>query len=1301
MGHDALVHVGPTSNEIAVEVLADDKTTWIDLNAVSPSAVPDYYGGLLEWPNIDMKTDYGGGILVPTTSTLAMDNAPIYDLSGTTLIPGRSFGLFDAPLPLTLRDSLISSWIGRKVRISERLYNAGGAYVGTEPIATMRIDDVQRDGIRANIKLVDLFKVLQSKSVATIKAGSEWYQNMPVGALISLLIKRSDPDAEVAGDLSSGLWDFGTAATKRVSSWGSCPGAMSDNLPSSYRWIPRCFARSSEYPDYLFVGFEAPGSSPSSDGGLAYFDATTGRWKLILVPGSIGLTGMYPVFMWVSGSTLYWLAHREATPSSTDWSFWRLRMASVNWLLSSGAAYIGTDKNNWPCRDTIRKGTVKTSLPAGDPQETRINCGYVNEIPASAYNQQWFGEPICLPFPQAIECLGPWMFLGLTYTNTLGHWTGYDCPTTGVAVIGALEDYRVIPGLMAPQGHWFAMTYLSRVVTTTDVAGFKYAMTTHPTNPQPYKIGSDVYAYHIYHESGLSQLRFSIARFLMSGAGTWEYWPLTLLGFSTTQLWRRQITAFCMTPGSSGSTAYLWVATIEWNETVGASIPWSAAKLYRAVCSGASGTDATVTTAWSKTPTATDNAPVIVHLWAPWATDLTVVGNWAVAVVLNRGNVSAPCYGLMVIDYSNTVRLSYPSATYGNAPVSSLPFSGFVQVPGSADACRFIDQANGQVWRMDVDPSTFAVTFTPENGSSPVHGSELMCACPDGIALDTTSDATERTFWGLAPSIPGDLNMQFYARTGWNVSARRKGPGVYPLVMLATKVSDVIELADLSEMAYVIDAVRKLKEILPRYFLTQDALGVVQRQQVAVGTPTITLRPQRIYGADDPINDIYCYPDPITRRQLVEDIVNAVDVTPWAPVPGETPEPTVVGAPGSTWKGEIQCSIATQRPIRLAITCVSGGDVLHGSSTLYGAALLFRWSRVLEESHLFLSTACSPTNTTINVSGLVIRGTSFYSGEQRITTGDFVRIGESALLTISSLQAFGASSVRIGFGSQIGVSGSLYSDVTIIPRESSVASDGPNGVTALQSSIVSGDLSLVPASIFAIKTGMVITIDSEIMDVTEVQHDRVVVSRGRYGSAAASHTFNAPIRAYVRTAVVGQMYEVGDTGISMAVVIDPAESDASARTLRVGDGIIVQSAGLKLAKLEHVVKRSIDQLSIDEHRYREKSISDNPFVDITKADLVADSWIEMNSEPRIGVTGVEIPMIPGVDMTTVVSVIDPTVVPGGATESFRLAAIKPDFARRVLKLGLKAVLAIAGSGKRPSDQPWRGRGIVRTEEERR
>jgi hypothetical protein len=275
----------------------------------------------------------------------------------------------------------------------------------------------------------------------------------------------------------------------------------------------------------------------------------------------------------------------------------------------------------------------------------------------------------------------------------------------------------------------------------------------------------------------------------------------------------------------------------------------------------------------------------------------------------------------------------------------------------------------------------------------------------------------------------------------------------------------------------------------------------------------------------------------------------------------------------------------------------------------------------------------------------------------------------------------------------VGVSASVNSEVKIIPRDSASESDGEDGVTKVAAVVLAADTSIQVRSTVPLKKGLVLWIEREALLVQTVDAGSVVVTRGYLWTTAADHPIGAPIKAYVSPIETSKYYEVGDSGILFGVELDSGAS-AKARTVKVGDGITIETKGLVLKAFEGGITRAADNASINLYGRKDLQIGRNRLLDLVKTDIVAEQTLAEFSEPRVGAQDITSALYYWFEIGDPVEMNDATLIPGGGTVSFEIVSLFFDPAGFRLQIGVRSYDAVEGSGK-SSGVVKRGRGAPR------
>lgn len=1271
----------------------DDAGFPVDFTARDVDGARDYYSGLLQAPTITIKADDGGRIYVASVSDLVFNNRLFGDFT---------CGFWDQALPVTIHRSegthTFSSWKNRRVLITAEKWDPYGEHARIA-LATMRIKEVVRTQETATISLVSRHEALIKRSASTVKNGGEWYRNLTIPALLRLLVQASDPTLSIAIDDQI---DLGTLDTLRASSWGGCPG-MVNGAPSTYHWLPRELARDQQDPDVLWVGLEAPGSNARSGGALCSFNVVTGEWTIWQTPASLNLDEGWPIAIWApaTGSTIYVMVARERAPSGASKAgFYETILMQMTRGTGSWQA-VGSWDSYWPARYALLKGSH-------DPQSNGTDAfyfGYTETLDSSPPDYQ--GEALVWPMSQVVDSLADYVNASVTA----------DPDASAIAITGLTQKNNVTPIDEPPYSEYqpiqagiggaiVAHTALSTITASTRGA-LRLWMNDTWSKPAFYtQSGVD---YVIYLRTTPGAETWSIVRKRLSNGST-DTWTVSLGG--SVDLYDRHVTAWSLYPSLSGSSRKLLVAATQFVTTSqNTNPPLATTIVYEITFDGASGSAATVTARITNNPTdAADPADAVsvVALWCPYKLNQEGVqtADYAVGVVLNRGNVSGPCYGIMIYKASNTTDIiRYRKAGYERGPTSGRAFAGFVRDSADNNVFRFVDQANGQVWRCEVDLAAESAEFTIENGGFPLHA-ETSIGTVNGVALTPTAPNDQvRYLWGCAPGPHGDVTNPYWERQA--SSGLRRVPGLYPLVQLSTKVTPTIEVADFGsedDTYTCMDAVRDLMQILIGYRMYPDADGNLVVTSRAAPTGSF---PRLVLPTTQPVTAVEDDEYPLTSyssvRTLYSEIENSVEVTPFALQSSGDAEAIELPTPGSTFRGKLLYKATTERASRVGLSCAMGGDVVPGGDASQQAGLLWRWYRVLETIHTYLTVGCGASDTSVQLANITERGEGqFFSGEQRIRVGDYVRVRGADSIPIASFGAASASSVIVNLTAPVGVSAEAYAEVEIIPKDNAAVSDGTTGITTFLALMGTSSTRPPVRDASQIRVGMVLQVEDPVngwierMLVTAKVGDTLTVERAVFGSKIAGGSLHPTtiVKAYVATRVAGKLYEVGDTGILFGVDIDPS-ADAKDRTVAAGDAFVVTTKGFSLRPMEHARIRRSDADSIAVHGKIEKPIK-NRFLDPTRAEAVARNRLAFQAWPRTGVTGGSMPYFEAISPGGTVITSEARFVPpslGDVPFEVRSLGYRLGDQPWSLLLDLASFEDLPGAAARPSEEATGGEGF--------
>jgi hypothetical protein len=522
--------------------------------------------------------------------------------------------------------------------------------------------------------------------------------------------------------------------------------------------------------------------------------------------------------------------------------------------------------------------------------------------------------------------------------------------------------------------------------------------------------------------------------------------------------------------------------------------------------------------------------------------------------------------------------------------------------------------------------------------------------------------------------------------------------------MLSRVIADVIEVADFSGMT-AFDALVALRQCAWDYRLyftvDESRQALLNFTKLTTGSPVALLKPLDL----SPIPNLLASPPEVgfmpgwSRRLL--PVKNAVDVVPWGPTgSGEFTTGTVQSA-GSTWSGKYLVDVSTERPLRVVITCIMGGDVRAPEATAAAnrKPILWSWERMADTAHCWLSAACTAATETLRVAGVSIKGGQVYAGDVLIVAGDYLAVSDGDQRIIKSFGVITDGYAEVTLSSVVGVAASQYAEVTIEPHERRTTGISSDGVTTLAAIFTLGTTSMVVADASDIAVGAVVLARDHAWQVTKVVSSTLTVSE--LYAWAVSPDITLPIgtklSVCVYTEFLGKHYQVGQTGVLFGV--DTDSDDAPSRTVNPGDGVIVTATGTRLAELKCATIREMNSSSIgnESSGYGRCDTSiNNRFVDLLRgtrlaAKVLVDAW------PRIEVTGLKIPAIwPTLTIGSEVTISDPRIVPTIAgveqSASFHVTGIRYDLAACTSEITVRSAAA-SSSGKRSASDPTPGTAL--------
>lgn len=1272
--------------DFSVAIEADDGS-WAELNYPAPASPKDYWGCLLVAPSVSVKTQDDLGIAVTSVSDLVLDNAPWKDARA---------GFWDSVLPVTVRGKIISARYRRKMRLAFNVLDPiGEGYSEAVALGVYRIDDIKTTGGRATIKLISLDRAWDEVSAESVLDGTEPYRGATISALIKRLIKAADPGADLSGipdELEMPLMDSALAC-----SLGPCPNiATASGERSVHHWIPRC-ARLDQFvaDQTVYVGFEVPGANQRSDGAIAAFNVKTAHWTVVVWPSQ--LAEYVPHLLYPgSSSTLYFWVYQDQLADSSPLGL--MREYSVPKAGGTPSA-VGSAKPAWQSRYLVRNGCART----GD--QYWIGTPWNYEVGA----ENWYGEPMMLPFLQMLTWLGEYVFAPGVFDWDYSEvaWNGYGSDGDGQAPRWDMQLRELI-------GQGNISLVLDDADSTWPLFRFFAAWTWH--QPQTRVVNSTMNTFWVGQGETSNIWKWRIYQQRISD-GYINTWTLDGLG-ETYQFLVRQITAWCLGIYASGTVTVL-LAVIKWNETVDSTgPPWGDCSLYKVTFDGSGGGAATCTEVWTVSPGYTDtDVPIIVRLWSRYKLTATYgqqPHSWAVAVIMNRSTMASPMYGLGIWDQNTDTWIErFHDASVGyTGPTSGSPFDGFAADPSDVDTFRFIDQATGQIWKAVVNAGSLTVTWTIENDGFPVTSSEFALASPDGLSLllDGIADQPE-TYWWTAPGKHGDTLCAEYA--GLSSASVLFQPGDYHMVRLGRRLSDTVDTADFTGLS-VWKAILKLmaRALLYDRYIDGDGRLVLQDVNAEPSGPTIVFEelagPAVLQSGEIPAAGIP------TKSERYKAAANTVEIVPWRLQRAAVPDPTRITGAGSQFAGDFLAQIVTSAAVSVSLTCVAGGDINDMMTdpseiqSMKQAALLFAWKTLIPETHGYLVTACAALDLAANVGGLVARADRFWCGSVEIRVGDRARIGASDWHVITALASASTAGnfVTVTFGEAIMAGAGVWADVTFEPTMQSSLSNGELGIAMAPSGLGSGETSLTVDDNRAIKRWMVLQacyagLPSEYLYVERIEQDgQIQVMRAMFGTTAQTWPAGTVLKGLVWMRQQGKLYEVGNTGVLAGVTmsqdpsleVDPGSNlnlgDKSCRTVLAGDGLIITADGSKLAKLTTGVVKAIDQaaLSNDGNQTKSRKVDDNPFIDPVFAHGYAPALLGVLAPMLTSVSGVDIPLTPGITPASRLFIDDASLFPAATSPvAFRPTAIQYNLAEKRMRLDL---ISIPGDEARDGLDPW-------------
>ncbi len=1177
----------------------DDAGGWVDFNASEPASHDDYYAALLVEPRISLGVEDGPDNYVTRVDAITMDNRPF---------AGSNRGFWHQALPVTLRGSTFSTWYRRKVRIGFDFWFADGTYDDFYPLGTFQIREVRRNRQAATITLSGVHERLMERSAATVKSGAEWYQGIQITALMRRVALAADPSISLDASVSTEALDLGTLTSASASSWGSVPGTLVNGDRPAEQWIPRYPAAHGSDSDLVWWLCDVPGPRPTCDTGIALFRISTGRWTIVRRPGDGLGSDSYledgtPVWAYATSTYLYWTAAKIGVyDSAVPWTLtlFRMTIATPGTIAERVATRV-----YWPAREAMR--SIKTGV------------GWIGGVGwQHEGDTYYYGELAMLPIPQAMHGLS---------TDEARWWTGVDYlegSVQGAHDAGAAgNEWSTLPTIetssrggkigaysVTGQGEGLAFPYKALL---------SYAMG--DTMAPPVQIGDDIYWIGVDDD-----WQWIIYRIPYAGTTVHSYTaPAVLAG--TAPMFESQVSAWSLAPAANGTDPALIFATIEWDESESTDPVWSRTRIHRCrwLPGGEEPDETDTLTIDDPADGATaDLARVLVHLFTP-RTGTSTAASWSIGVVCNRADISGQSYGLGLWKYTGgaLAQITLAMSTGYTGPLSARPFGNFTQ---SADGTRvyFTDQASGQLWSVTTDLTS--VTWTLENQGASVHPTEFCASTIRGLV------AGGKVFMAQAPGSSGDITSEVNPWWGQTSSLVRHATGLYPLVEYSTRILDIVDNADMGDLTCW-EAITQLRQLAYRYALVVESDGTLALRRRGEGASAGTM--VRVEDVGYPVWTSGEIPVLVEGDDYEDntEIKNAVEVHPYGPIAPAEPTMQPIAAAGSAFGGQYLVQTTKSRALTVAITCVSGGDLLQGD-------LLWRFQRFAQPVHCYLSVVADPADTTIYVGDLRWKNGRVVSGDQIVRVGDLVTVGSGTQRAITGLPGvYGDSAVTVQLAGGIGIDAPAYTEVTIVPADSMQASDGEDGVTTLSDDVLAADDAVALTDGSAVALGSVLRIDQELLIVARMSTSlsggdlvwSATVERGCFGTAAADHSTGAAVKAYVYTPQSGRTYPVGDTGVLFGLAPIDSDTAVEARTVAQGDGLLVQTYGVTSEPLESVIVRAVNSASIGnppESGYGRKDFTvDNRFLAPTPARTLAPDIVAEWAYPKRVIEGVRIDAI--------------------------------------------------------------------------
>jgi hypothetical protein len=1087
-----------------------------------------------------------------------------------TLVMKNDDGFFDRTTPVTVYDDAgdphtVSQLVKCRVRLS--LQRTGRSHQTAVRLGVGIISSIETDARDrvARLRIVGLERALMEADASMVKAGESWISSIPTHMLVERLVRHAVPGAAFEGGGINRAWLSWTGSLP--TNLGR-PGTVVNGEWKHTSFVPLCMAPWQGYANRVIVGGFVAGDLMR--GMIFWFDLDTGESHLLREFSE----DHYAV----------WYVHHDYTTDKLCWIRGSLRWGDEGNIVNR-LAYIGS-----------------ASITGGNASETLISIwltsdvwrlgnqdGNVNVIGWAGSDQGWNGENAVLPFEQQIYSYGyysgqhriAWMQKDLHsvylptspvdpyYTDNI--WTTYKPRgDIGFSWVRATD----LNGSPAQALIRYSLTPWPRVARASNGRIFWVYLN---RNDVKWRVKS--------YDIATGQISTCV---LELAAGT--DWPILDAFF------RYQITAWDVIWTGSQWDAYFWVTN--WADYQSYLMPWHADQTFMR----ASDVDGGNVTPTSLHQILGNRGQLYTFTWLSLAQFGSTI--YAFGSVLDREMMA---YGLWLGDSSGWGNMKVMDSGDPTEPWlrSGLPISGIVELAGPA--WGFLDSSTGTVWMMD-----YTGALLPGTGP-PVHLTDTMCVSAEGVLTSGLS----------SQYVVCICRRPVYWPFPYQSSYLGNIVGSFDLYWWSSGSYAVTELADLEGLT-VHEALEQLASFCGDYVFGFNLDGEFFFKPRTSSSQYTAKLQEESWVSDSEIPLLSA-----TKRVEHDNIRNAFDIAVWTTSRNEIN--VTYTQHGAEDKSVLipQVVQLDNRKKRVILRCMQGGTIGEGSSNDGSTTLLFSWWEDPGELITVTIADLAPMSTYLQVEG--ITDTLPPRADRRELYGEEIRVGDVVVVA-----GYGERTIASFSGSVIVLSSSLGGNrtiqagttVRITQKWKSGQTLSEEGVGALGENIGPSDTTFRVTDASHIRIGMVIRIDKEYMEVTNVElgvsDDLLEVVRGQVGTAPASHSSGAIIAAFVNVKGVGHSYEVGATGF----VVSWSHVDTTLPTMRrsfvAGERIVIESSGQRLERSRYSRFVIEDDKSVALYGRQGKKVSDNRFVTMEAASRYGQRLLGLYAYPY-AVVRAEIP----------------------------------------------------------------------------